>query len=160
MKRLAKEKAYEKMFYMTLQNARCTSWKQYLEKQGIPYSLWPKRRTLYPEEPCMVISHDETHAAYFDGHYLWNPNDNRDTPDPPIHEDGLDTWIKPRGFRDFQEGIKISHNEDSVGDGVCFMVSLGYHTVLSPHLGDTDIDESRQTLLRLHYREMISKKVS
>ena len=160
MKRLAKEKALEKMFNMTLHNSRCTSWKQYLEKQGIPYHLWPEKGRVYPRNPCMVISHDETHAAYFDGCYLWNPNDNLDTPNPPIHEDGLDSWKRKRGFRDFQEGIEISHNEDSVGEGVCFMVSLGYHTILSPHLGDTDIDEYRASLLHLNYRQMISKKVS
>ena len=158
MKRAAKEAACENIFQLKLQELNCKSIKEYLEKNKIPYIVWDQT---YPTKACIVLTADETHTAYFDGTYLWNPNDTCDTDPEPMNEDGLDSWIHPRGFRDFEGGIEDSHNGASVRDGVCFMLCLGYHTILYGQKSSRNrINENRRKLLTYNYREVLSRKVS
>lgn len=101
-------------------------------------------------KPCIVITENGRHAAFYDGTKLWNPNDEPGV--DGLTKDGLEDLKVPRGFVDCS-GPGRSHNmqalaldkdghvlspemigkEDKKGKkitdegGQCFLIALGYY---------------------------------
>lgn len=162
MYRIASEDANERLFFQVLYDSKCNNFIQYLDKRKIPYVRWSESHPL-PEYPCLVLTAEDTHAAYYDGEYLWNPNDDRYLRDNLLG-DGLDEFPSMRGFRDFGGGLEVSHNSDTatrIGDsgedegGQCFLLSLGYRNIL----GSNPVN-NREKLLHMTTRQVIGRKIS
>ena len=162
MYRIASEEANERLFFQVLHDSQCQTFIQYLDKRNIPYVRWSESQPL-PEYPCLVLTEEDTHSAYYDGEYLWNPNDDRYLGDILLG-DGLDGFPSLRGFRDFGEGIEESHNSDTatrIGEtgedegGQCFLLSLGYRNILDPTPAT-----NRSKLLHMTTRQVIGRKIS
>ena len=162
MYRIASEEANERLFFQVLHDARCQTFIQYLDKKRIPYIRWSESQPI-PGYPCLVLTAGDTHAAYYDGEYLWNPNDDRYLGDNQLR-DGLDGFPSLRGFRDFRGGIEESHNSDTatrLGEsgedegGQCFLLSLGYRNILG-----SNTQSHRETLLQMTTRQVVGRKIS
>ena len=162
MYRFASEEANERLFFQVLHDARCQTFIQYLDKRRIPYIRWSESQPL-PEYPCLVLTAEDTHAAYYDGEYLWNPNDDRYLGDNLL-KDGLDGFPSLRGFRDFGDGLEESHNSDTatrLGEsgedegGQCFLLSLGYRNILGSNPAT-----NREKLLQMTTRQVVGRKIS
>jgi len=127
-------------------------------------------RRRVPTTPCIVLTLNDTHAAYFDGWYLWNPNDDQTIGNCPNLGDGLDDFpILRRGFRDFEGGIEESHNSNSnsnISDtgeedgGQCFLLSLGYMNILQADKCRQVLLQNRRDLIKMTIRQIIGRKIS
>jgi hypothetical protein len=162
MYRIASEEANERLFFQVLHDSQCQTFIQYLDKRKIPYIRWSESQPL-PEEACLVLTTNDTHVAYYDGEYLWNPNDDRYLGDHLL-EDGLDGFPSLRGFRDYGKGIEESHNSETttkIGEtgeeegGQCFLLSLGYRTILG-----SNAKSNRTKLLKMTTRQVVGRKIS
>ena len=163
MHRSAAESATEKMFQHVLFEARCKTVEGYLKKKQIPYSRWPKDGV--PESECIVMTSGDAHAGYYDGEYLWNPNDSEAGIGQGDGFDTLFTGENERGFSDFNGGSDASHNSVT-RDGLCFMLSLGYRNILRGSRTSSrtrtilDRDKARTSLLSMSTRQVLGRKVS
>ena len=162
MYRISSEDANVRLFFQVLHDSKCQTFLQYLEKKRIPYVRWSENHPL-PEYPCIILTVEDTHASYYDGEYLWNPNDDRYLGENLLG-DGLDGFPSLRGFRDFGEGLEQSHNSDTstriseTGEdegGQCFLLSLGYRNILG-----SNAESNRDKLLHMTTRQVVGRKIS
>ena len=164
MHRSAAESATEKMFQHVLFEAQCKTVVGYLKKKQIPYSRWPKDGV--PESECIVMTSGDAHAGYYDGEYLWNPNDSEAGIGQGDGFDTLFTGENERGFSDFNGGRSDASHNSVTRDGMCFLLSLGYRNILRGSRTRTrtrtmlDQDKARASLLSMSTRQVLGRKVS
>lgn len=153
-RRSAAEKAGAANFNLMIHESGSRTASSFLKKNGIPNQEWDKDTPL-PTSECIIISPDSEHAAYFDGEYLWNSNDNKDG----YGNDQFKDWPGERGFLDFQGGLDdTSHNWqlDESTEGQCFLFAMGYRNIIRDT--PTNLDKGRKKLLSSSLSYILTRK--
>jgi hypothetical protein len=156
MRRVAAEEATERMFQTFFHERGYKTFEQYLKKNKIPYSRWTKDGI--PTSQGIVLTEGDAHAGYYDGTYLWNPNDSSTGIGL---EDGFDDlFTDKRGFSDFNGGRKGKSHNSVTRNGWCFLLSLGYYNILKKGPKSEKLDASRERLLSMSTKQVVARKVS